>query len=137
MELVLDASIILKWALLEENSEQARAYRMQAFRKEIIIHATELVFFEVGNILVMKQFPQEMTIALMQDIYMTPLTMHPLRQDLSVSTIQLARATRTTFYDSSYVALAQHLGCPFVTADEKLFLAMKQADIPVSIELFH
>jgi len=39
--------------------------------------------------------------------------------------LRIAIETGRTFYDSLYVALAEALSCPLVTADEKLYDALR------------
>lgn len=135
MELVLDASVIVKWFLLEEGYLAAREYRKQAYQGKISLHATELLYFEIGNALLSKDLPREAIDEMMRDVYATPVALHPFSSDLCLVTIRSAMSGNITIYDASYVALAQRLGCPFVTADERIATALR--DVPdVQVQLF-
>jgi len=54
MELILDASVVLKWFLEEEQAEKALAYRQDHLSGEICLVATPLLAFEVSNALCTK-----------------------------------------------------------------------------------
>ncbi len=45
--------------------------------------------------------------------------------DISGLTAEIAYQKDITFYDASYIALAQELNFPYVTADEKLYSKLK------------
>ena len=116
---VVDASVALKWILLEEHSELALVLLDGSFE----LHVPNLVFAEFGNTLWKKSVRGELTppqideaIALFQDV---PLRVHRDRWLLKNAT-RIAREKNHPVYDCFYLALAESLETAVVTADRKL-----------------
>ena len=61
-----------------------------------------------------------------------PLTVHP-SAPLFEAALEIAMRTGRTVYDSQYVALAVQIGCRLVTADEKLYNALKDGPLGTNI----
>lgn len=126
MELILDASVVLKWFLEEEQAEKALAYRQSHLSGEICLVATPLLAFEVSNALCTKSgVGREMLLSALEVFYLTGIEEYPFDGRLARETVVLARKYKVSVYDASYVALARFLGCQFVTADEKLYRRIK------------
>lgn len=121
--LVVDASVASKWLLPEEHSAAAR--RLLAQPDDL--HAPDLISSEVGNVLWKRWRRGELAAAeaeaLIADWRVAPLTLHDARPLLQ-GAWRIARAAERTVYDSLYLALAEHLGCPLVTADRRFAEAM-------------
>ncbi len=125
--IVLDASVILKWALDDEpNSDAAHAYRAQHLSGTSRVAVPELLFYEVANGLGTKTSlsPQD-AIEGFTTIVDTELEGHNLRAEDFAEAIRLAKRFNISLYDSSYIALAAALGCEFVTADAHLASKVK------------
>jgi predicted nucleic acid-binding protein len=116
---VLDASIIAKWFIPEEFSEQARDL-MEPGRR---FTAPDLLYPEIGNILWKKQGRGELSRPEAREILKAILSL-PLRiaasRDLSGLAQAIAFAAGVSFYDSLYVAAAIQEKGMLVTADRKL-----------------
>lgn len=134
MEFVLDASVVVKWFLSEPDSDRALEYRAGAVKNEIILHGTELVFFEVINAVWSKRVPAAVIKEVVVDLYRTPLRLHVFDQELAEETSRLAAGLGVTIYDVSYAALAKKIGCPLVTADEKM--AKRLTDQGIEARIF-
>jgi predicted nucleic acid-binding protein len=52
---------------------------------------------------------------------------------LLAAAASLSRRFSRSFYDSLYLALAAHLGCPLVTADRRLFNALQETELRASL----
>lgn len=125
MGYVVDASVAIKWYLPEEHSIHAARLPLLG----VSLHCPDLMFAETGNILwkyvqcsecshnkavsILKELK-----ALSLKVWNTPL--------LAEKAFEIACRTKRTFYDSLYVALAVKNDCRMVTADLKLYNALKK-----------
>ena len=123
---VVDASVAIKWYLPEPNSEDADRLLSGGFR----LHAPDLLFAEVGNILWKRVMRSEITAPKAQVILRAmeslPMTLQPANV-LAENAMTVACGLKWSFYDSLYLALALMTDCRLVTADRKLFDAVKDA----------
>lgn len=122
---VVDASVAVKWVTLEVQSEEAR----RILRSENELFAPQLLIAEAANILWKKSLAGELTesesrAALSQMLRPIQFRGHESVADAALS---LAIRHRRTAYDSIYVTLAMELGARFVTADGKLYSALRSS----------
>jgi len=113
---VIDASVAIKWVIDEPGTQQALLLRQHP------LSAPDLLVPECANILWKKVRRQELT----QDeailaaglLERADVRLEPMRPLLERAT-RLAVVLDHPAYDCMYLALAQHLSCPLVTADER------------------
>ena len=124
---IIDASVITKWFFPEEDSQKALLIRDRHKEKEISLHAPILLIFELGNVFVSKGVKNK------KDFNKNLRILYALNINfihLEEQTLELAFAHsqeyKLSFYDASYVALAQSLKCDFITADKKLYQTTKK-----------
>ncbi len=121
--LVIDSSVVVKWYVAEHDSAEAAVLFRLWMNDDIELFAPDLLPIEVGNILWKKQRIGAMTSIRAEQ---TTATVTALTIPWSDSHVLLPQATSIaikfdrTVYDSIYLALAVQLGCPFVTADDRL-----------------
>ena len=123
MKYVVDASVALKWVLVEHLSAQALRVRADFQRQLHELHAPDIFAAECGHGLARAErrgiVPVGRTAALLGDIGTTLPQLHD-----SVALLQraavLSSSLRLGFYDCLYLALAEREGCQFITADLKL-----------------
>lgn len=115
---VVDASVALKWLLVEEHSETALVLLDGSFE----LHVPNLIFSEFGNTLWKKSIRGELNrdqvreaISLFQNL---PLRVHRDRWLLERAT-EFASVLEHPVYDCFYLALAESLETTVVTADGK------------------
>lgn len=129
-QIVVDASVALKWAIDEEGTAAA----VKLLDREVL-HAPDFLLLEVANILWSKTRRQVISRAEADEAYeaiaAVPLTVTPLAE-LVAPARALAFALDLTAYDAVYAALAQRLACPLATADETLARAMGEAGLGAS-----
>lgn len=125
--LVVDASVILKWFLKEENwMEQAWRLRGHHVSKKINIIVPSHCFFELANIL-KRKIPNE-AMLLISKLKFSEI----MEQILSIRVISIAfqlmdEHKKISFYDAAYHALALAEGGTFVTADEDYYKIAKKS----------
>jgi predicted nucleic acid-binding protein len=124
----VDASVVLKLILPEEHSERALTLWKDWLVNEIQPIAPRLLLYEITSVLRKHAhrgaLPQKMAdkafaainqIATSQIRIIDPENLHQKAWELA------GRFNQATAYDSYYLALAQHMKCPFWTADARLF----------------
>ena len=117
MKRVIDASVAVKWLAPEPDSPLAEVL----LDDELIV--PDLLFAEVGNILWKKQLRGEMTDEATRVgarfLLQVPLEVHDSAA-LLTDALALALRLQHPAYDCFYLALAQRVDAPLVTADRRL-----------------
>jgi len=127
--LVVDAKVVIKWHVAEVHTDAA----LRLFGDDSPeLHVPELVFPEVGNILWKKVRRGDLTEDAAREIgrlvVLAPLVVHSSAPFLEAA-LEIAMRTGRTVYDSQYVALAIQMESRLVTADEKLYNALKDGPL--------
>ena len=132
-QVCVDANVVVALVTAERFSRMALALWQELTRIDSQPVAPSLLRYEVASALYRKVVRgamdsedgfQALREVLALDIrYLDP-------SDLSLRAFELAaRFRRPAAYDAHYLALADHLDCPFWTADERLFNTV-HADLP-------
>jgi len=125
MNYVLDASVVMKWFIPEVHWEKAALLKSYS---ESSLHAPE--FFSIGMYEYSEQEGSPQRVANERSQYdsraslTVPVHVYPW-QDLLIEAGQVAHETYRSVYDCLYLVLAKHLNGKMITADKKLYLAMK------------
>lgn len=126
MTLVIDASVAVKWLVDEEFGEQALRVRTHdrphVAPQHFVVEVCGAIRkkFREGE-LSSAQFP-----VVLRALAILPITEYPVTPLLPAA-MEIALTFDRSIYDSFYVALALHLGCQLVTADQKLYNALAAA----------
>lgn len=131
MPLVIDASVTLAWVLADED-EAVAELALERVRDEGAFVPT-LWWYEIRNALIIAErkrrvAPDGSTNFLKQLAILAITPSLTLRDD---DVFSLARLNRLTFYDASYLALAQNLNLPLATLDSELMRAARREKIPL------
>ena len=125
MNVIVDASVAIKWCVPEEYVSEAE----QLLDKRFKLHAPELLLPEFTNILWKKCRYQDMEIGeagqALEYLRRIDMTLYP-HDDLLNTALQGANETEQAVYDWIYLSLALSLSCPLITADRKFFLAIRK-----------
>jgi predicted nucleic acid-binding protein len=130
--LAVDASVAVKWLLPEVHGDAA----LRTLEHHHPLLVPDLLFAEVGNVLWKRVRRREATIEEARTAVSTlralPLSVYP-SQSLIEPALEIAHRTGRSVYDSLYVALAVWHRHPLVTADRRLYDALRRG--PFAAEL--
>lgn len=116
--IVVDASVATKWVVEETHSD--KAILLLAYEAR---HAPAHWLAEAVNVLWSKAFRHDLTAADAEErmtvLMRAPVTSTPIA-GLMTRAFAISVVREVTIYDSLYVALAERLDVPMVTADERL-----------------
>jgi len=124
MNLVLDASVAVKWLVNEPGSEKAQALLELCRLGKYDPIAPELLLVEVGSVLSKRVRQGSMRASQAEFQFARFNRIRPVLKpllDLAGQAFKLALVHQHSIYDCLYVALALEAQCELVTADEKLF----------------
>lgn len=127
-KLVVDSSVVVKWFVYEPFSERAHQVLEGYQNGTLELHAPDLLFAEVGNVIWKKQRTQGLSQEDAQQIIETfaQLSFHITpTAELLTDAYRFAVAHDRTVYDSLYVVLSEREMCSFVTSDERLANALR------------
>ena len=121
MKIVLDASVVAKWFIEEENTEKAIEIRDKFVRGEIEVLVPSLLIYEVGNVFLKHPAKNsrdvENDFKALFDIGMEIVEINkPEIKDIHKNASHFG----ITFHDAVYVTLALKERCKLITADKKL-----------------
>lgn len=127
---VLDASVVLKWYLADEDfSHKALGLLTQYISNEIEIVAPSLIEYEVMNGLIIAQkrgrIKEDKILAAIEGFLDLDITLKDPPYFYQ-KTVHYCRGYNRSIYDASYLALAEVEGIPLITADEGLYHAVKK-----------
>ena len=121
---ILDASVVIKWFVKEQDRDKAITYLTAFQNNEVVLIFPSLLFYELGNVLIKKKA----TIGLINEVMVKFQQLNLLGleiQDIGLLSFrqiyQNSIEYSLTFYDAAYLTLMQKENCQFVTADRKLF----------------
>jgi predicted nucleic acid-binding protein len=122
---MVDASVAFKWLIpdsAEDDVSAAKALLVEHLEGRAKIIIPPLLYYEVGNILLFGRSrpPVEQAIEVLTGLYSIPLEVAPLSLVSAEITMRLASLHGLSYYDATYVALAEMLDCALVTADRRL-----------------
>lgn len=127
-EYVLDASVAAKWFVRQEEADREKALALRDLhrRRRCRLALPEFGLLEVLNTIRFSPRAVEAdtaeALAALRDLQ---LQLHPLDWDLLRKATAIGWAYRIALYDAAYVALAERLGFPLLTADEALLKKMR------------
>ncbi len=131
MNLVIDASVVIKFYIPEIFSDKAQEVMLQAANGELTLLAPDLLYPETGNILWKKQRLHELTPDEIEEIVdavtSLPIKVERSREIMPLS-VAIALQTGITVYDAMYVAVAGIYETRMITADRRLVDALGKTE---------
>lgn len=126
---VIDASIAMKWLIIEEDSDKARTLGRSWRNDSVRLAAPHIVLAEVSNALYQRVRRDLMSVAyargLLRRFVLNGLEVHHTVH-LYQRAIEIAsQLNQGASYDSLYLALAESLDCDLWTADARFYRAAR------------
>jgi predicted nucleic acid-binding protein len=129
--IIVDASVVLKWVIDEDNSDKATALLSRWFIEGTVILAPVLLIYELTNAIYQHVRRGELFLddvrQTLGNALLTFLELDsPVDSSLSRRAMELAQQYRLpATYDAHYLALAEREQCEYWTADTRLWSAVK------------
>jgi len=117
---VVDASVVVKWFVSEENSAEALALRDAFVGDRMALFAPSLMPFEVVNALCQASAEEEFLLESSRSLTKYGIHLQGLSGPYFERVVRTARRNGVSVYDASYLALAEQIGCKLYTADGEL-----------------
>ena len=122
---MVDASVAFKWLIpdaAEEDVSAAKALLVDHMEGRVAIAVPALLYYEVANILLFGRSkpPVDEAAEALRDLYSIPLAVAVPAPETADAALRLASDHGLSYYDASYVALAETLDCTLITADQRL-----------------
>jgi predicted nucleic acid-binding protein len=132
LNLVIDASVLIKFYIPEILSDKAEELLDRVEQGDMMLLAPDLIYPEAGNILWKKQRMKELTRPEVEEIadaiISLPLKIEASKPFLSLA-MDIAIAYRITVYDAIYISMARVYEIKMMTADRKLLDAVAKTDL--------
>lgn len=128
-QVVLDASVVLKWYLPDEEfADKALSYLQQIVNNQIEIICPSLLPYEVLNGLLiaqrMRRIEPEVTITAMEGFLEVGLSLEDTFQNYE-DILSFSQLYQRTTYDAAYLSLAKRRNIDLITGDIRLYNAVK------------
>ncbi len=132
IQVVVDSCVAYKWFYKENEAglEEAEDLLQSHLDGNRIISAPTILPVEIANALLSSGLPLEQTDEILDLLESARLHLYYTGTRQLQRASALARKHRIGIYDALFLALAEELGCPLVTADHRAF-----ADIETSIDI--
>jgi len=131
MEIVADASVIVKWYLIEEYRDDALRIRDDYINGKITIIAPSIMPFEVLNAIrySRRDIDQRTLENIGRSLILYGIKLFPMNMKLMEKTVEISLKYDVTIYDAAYVALAFIRDAILYTADKKLIQKVKHEKV--------
>jgi predicted nucleic acid-binding protein len=126
-QIVIDANVVAKWFIEEENSTKARLLREKFIEKEIELVTPSLLYFEVLNALkYSKLFNQEELNNAGESLENYGFNVITIKKKIREQIVKIAVEHDLSIYDASYIGLSIAMETILCTADEKIIKKLPQ-----------
>lgn len=132
MNLVIDASVLIKFYLPEILADRAERLLARIGQGGVTLHAPDLIYPEIGNILWKKLRLKELNRSEIEEIIEAmsalPILVEPSKPLLPLA-VEMSVEYGITVYDAMYLSLARVYEAALVTADRRLVDRMAKTNL--------
>jgi len=121
---IIDASVVAKCFIVEDYSDKAMEVIDEHVRGHLLLLAPSLIVYELGNVFWRHpQITSEKTYAFIEKFLDLQIGLVDIWSDAKLlkNACVTSKTRNVTFYDASYLSLAERDGARLVTADENLW----------------
>jgi predicted nucleic acid-binding protein len=135
---LLDSSVVLKWFRRDEVWRDVALQLRQAYIEgRMVIYVPDLLTYEIANVLRYKpDLSQGQVQAALNSLYDMQIRIVKGSREVVKEAIHLAYFYDVTVYDAAFLAIAENLSVPFITADDKLSQKLAKASNVHHISVF-
>lgn len=134
MPIVIDASVTMAWCFDDEATDATDAVLDRLTEDEAVVPS--LWQLEVANVLLVAERRRRVTEAqaarFLGLLRQLPIRVDPSPYDMT-AVLAAGRRHQLTAYDGAYLVLAERLGAPVGTLDDRLAAACRAAGVPCLI----
>ncbi len=134
--LVLDASVVAKFFLHEEESDTALEIKAAYISGDFEILAPSLIIYEIINLFKYRGFSAAEIRQVLLAIHNYGFSIVEIDNQLADKIVELCIKHDVTAYDASYIAVALVENAVFFTADKKLVNRFKGSDLVLHLASF-
>jgi predicted nucleic acid-binding protein len=131
---LLDTSVAVKWFVTEEDSERALDLQQAHLRDDLQLHAPDVLLMESANALRYAGLSEERILQNLETVPMLGVEIIPFSIDVLNSAVTLSLEHDLAVYDAYFLALAQAMEIPLITADRKMLSRLSAEDGAVDLK---
>ena len=125
---LLDTSVAVKWFVTEEDSERAADFQQAHLRDDLQLHAPDILLMESANALRYAGLSEERILQDLETFSALCVEIIAFSIDVLNSAVSLSLEHDLAVYDSYFLALAQALDIPLITADQRMLSRLTAED---------
>jgi predicted nucleic acid-binding protein len=125
---LLDTSVVVKWFVTEEDSGRALDIQQAHLQDDLQLHAPDILLMESANALRYAGLSEERILQNLETVPMLGIEIIPFSIDVLNSAVSLSLEHDLAVYDAYFLALAQAMEIPLITADKKMLSHLSAED---------
>jgi predicted nucleic acid-binding protein len=131
---LLDTSVAVKWFVTEEDSKRPLDLQQAHIRDDLQLHAPDILLMESANALRYAGLSEERILQNLETVPALGVEIIPFSFDVLNSAVSLSLQHDVTVYDAYFLALAQTMEIPLITADRKMLSRLTAEDGALSLQ---
>jgi predicted nucleic acid-binding protein len=131
---LLDSSVAVKWFVAEVDSGKALDLQQAHLRDDLQLHASDILLLESANALRYAGLSEEIILQDLETFSALGVEIIPFSIDVLNSAVSLSLEHDLAVYDAYFLALAQVMEIPLITADRKMLSRLTAEDGTLSLE---
>jgi len=133
-DVLLDTSVAVKWFVAEVDSGKALDLQQAHLRDDLQLHASDILLLESANALRYAGLSEEIILQDLETFSALGVEIIPFSIDVLNSAVSLSLEHDLAVYDAYFLALAQAMEIPLITADQKMLSRLTAEDGALSLE---